>query len=201
MNNLKSKNLNLKMQCPLCDHDGQSFYQNDFYLCEFCGGIFKDKVKLLNIEQEKQRYKLHNDNITDIGYQHFVSPIINNVFKSFSIEAKGLDFGAGHTAIIAKLLQEKGFEIKIYDPFFYPILENLEQKYDFVTACEVIEHFYSPKKEFALLKSLLHKDGILYCMTHIYDESIDFGKWYYKNDPTHVFIYQAKTIEYIKNNF
>ena len=37
-------------------------------------------------------------------------------------------------------------------------------------------------------------------MTDLYDESIGFHKWYYKNDPTHVFIYQKKTIEWIKNN-
>ena len=38
-------------------------------------------------------------------------------------------------------------------------------------------------------------------MTHLYDESIDFAKWYYKNDTTHIFIYQKETIEYIKNTF
>ncbi len=38
-------------------------------------------------------------------------------------------------------------------------------------------------------------------MTHLYDENIDFEKWYYKNDPTHVFIYQEKTIEYIAKEF
>jgi hypothetical protein len=37
-------------------------------------------------------------------------------------------------------------------------------------------------------------------MTDIYNENIDFHKWYYKNDLTHVFIYHKKTIEWIKNN-
>jgi hypothetical protein len=38
-------------------------------------------------------------------------------------------------------------------------------------------------------------------MTDIYDESIDFDKWYYKNDPTHIFMYQRRTFEWIKVNF
>ena len=65
----------------------------------------------------------------------------------------------------------------------------------------MIEHFYTPIKEFALLKNLLLKGGILYCMTDIYNQDIDFSSWYYKNDPTHVFIYQKNTINWIKNEF
>jgi hypothetical protein len=38
-------------------------------------------------------------------------------------------------------------------------------------------------------------------MTHLYDPSIEFNSWYYKNDPTHVFIYQKETIEWIKQRF
>ncbi|NOR86200.1 MAG: methyltransferase, partial [Bacteroidales bacterium] len=55
-------------------------------------------------------------------------------------------------------------------------------------------------KEFDLLKDLLENNGVLYCMTDIYDDSINFHTWYYKNDPTHVFIYKQETIEWIKNN-
>jgi hypothetical protein len=65
----------------------------------------------------------------------------------------------------------------------------------------VIEHFYHPEKEFRLLKNLLQPNGRLYCMTHIYNPKIDFENWYYKNDPTHVFIYQEATLIWIKNNF
>ncbi|WP_309597799.1 methyltransferase domain-containing protein [Flavobacterium oreochromis] len=66
-----------------------------------------------------------------------------------------------------------------------------------MASCEVIEHFHHPKKEFQLLKELLVPKGKLYCMTHLYDSSIHFEKWYYKNDTTHVFIYQKETIEWI----
>ena len=61
-----------------------------------------------------------------------------------------------------------------------------------------MEHFYHPKKEFELLSSLLQPKGKLYCMTDLWDKSIDFHKWYYKNDQTHVFIYHEETIRWIQ---
>jgi hypothetical protein len=65
----------------------------------------------------------------------------------------------------------------------------------------VIEHFYHPKKEFEMLKGMLKDGGKLYLMTDIYDESIDFASWYYKNDPTHVFLYHKDAFEYIREKF
>ena len=65
----------------------------------------------------------------------------------------------------------------------------------------MIEHFYDPAKGFRLLKELLLQNGKLYCMTEIYDESIDFPNWYYKNDQTHVFIYHKKSIHWIKEEY
>lgn len=195
MNNIKLIN------CPLCGDKNHEIFVNDFYLCKCCGGIFKDQSKLLNAAHEQERYELHSDDIFDPGYHKFVSPIINSVIKDFKSSAKGLDFGAGHAPVVTKILKDHGFEMKMYDPYFHKYPQNLDTTYDFITSCEVIEHFYNPKNEFTLLKSMLKDAGILYCMTHLYDNSIDFDKWYYKNDPTHVFIYQYKTIEYIKNHF
>lgn len=64
-----------------------------------------------------------------------------------------------------------------------------------------MEHFFRPDKEFVLLKSLLNPGGKLYCMTDVYRNQLAFSDWYYKNDPTHVFIYTEKTLEFIKNEF
>ena len=61
-----------------------------------------------------------------------------------------------------------------------------------------MEHLHDPLKEFALLTSLLKPQGKLYCMTHVYEPSIDFAKWYYKNDKTHVSIYQKETVHFLQ---
>ena len=103
--------------------------------------------------------------------------------------------------MISKVLKDYDYQIAQYDPFFHNFPDLLKYKYDYIACCEVIEHFYNPHKEFELLKNLLHQDGKLYCMTDIYDNNIDFYKWYYKNDPTHVFIYQKETFQWIKEKF
>ncbi len=152
-------------------------------------------------EKEKQRYEEHNNDITDAGYRKFVSPVTERIQKNFSSANRGLDFGAGTGPVISAMLAENGYNVEIYDPFFAPDASKIEEKYDYIACCEVIEHFYDPKKEFALLRSMLAPGGQLFCMTLFYDEKTDFSKWFYKNDPTHVVFYHKKTIEYIKDEF
>ena len=148
--------------------------------------------------EEVARYKTHNNNVEDKGYQNFVSPITSAIFRDFKTNNKGLDFGAGTGPVISKVLKDKAYNIKLYDPFFHNYPKTLEENYDFIACCEVIEHFYHPNKEFKLLYKLLNPNGKLYCMTLIYDKSILFDKWFYKNDSTHVFIYQKETLYWIK---
>lgn len=147
------------------------------------------------------RYNKHNNDTADEGYQKFVSPITSAIMRDFTQNHKGLDFGAGNGPVISKILKDNNYLIKQYDPFFQNYSNLLEVQYDYIAACEVIEHFHDPKKEFSLLKNLLLQNGKLYCMTYIYDESINFHNWDYKNDPTHVFIYHNKTIRWIKDAF
>jgi hypothetical protein len=64
-----------------------------------------------------------------------------------------------------------------------------------------MEHFFNPHKEFRLLARLLNPGGKLYCKTSLFNDDQDFGSWYYKNDPTHVFLYSSESLEWIKDNF
>lgn len=190
--------------CPLCNSAGTVFYQFKkrlYHQCNNCFGIFVDKELILSREAEMSRYKEHNNDIEDDGYQKFVFPITSAIMRDFIQDHKGLDFGAGTGPVISKLLKDNDFQIKLYDPFFHNSPHLLKAQYDYIAACEVIEHFHNPKKEFSLLKKLLLQNGKLYCMTNIYTENIDFHNWDYKNDLTHVFIYHKKTIHWIKENF
>jgi hypothetical protein len=187
--------------CPLCNSNSKAFYKDEFYECSCCGGIFRPIEKLLDNEKEKERYESHTNDSDDLGYQNFVSPITNCVLKEFSKEDIGLDFGCGKDSPIVKILRNNEYKIFEYDPYFFDDKKLLEQKYDYIACCEVIEHFYTPKKEFELFKKLLKDNGVLYLMTGIYKDNIDFSKWWYKNDLTHVFIYTDKTFEWIKKEF
>ncbi len=156
-----------------------------------------DPTDFVSKDKEIKRYKEHNNDVYDVGYQQFVSPIVNGVLSSFKSTHKGLDFGCGTGPVITKLLQDKAYNITTYDPFFDNNLNALRTTYDYMVCCEVIEHFHNPLKEFQLLKSLLNSEGKLFCMTDIYNETIDFDNWYYKNDETHVIFYQQKTLEWL----
>ena len=194
----------MSAQCPLCSGFGEVFYQKKkqlFYQCKTCTGIFADKNLLPDATVEFNHYAKHENDVENKGYQNFVSPITSSILKDYNTTHKGLDFGAGTGPVISKVLSDNDFSILQYDPYFHPYPELLEKQYDYIACCEVIEHLYTPHKEFQLLKKLLKPNGKLYCMTHIYDESIDFSDWYYKNDPTHVFIYQKNTIEWIQKEF
>lgn len=196
-----SPNLCMSMNCPLCHHNGNPFHENEFLECNNCHGIYRHHIFYLSREEEQKRYETHNNDVNDDRYRQFVSPITNCVLRDFRPEHTGLDFGAGTGPVISKILKENGYNIAQYDPFFINSKHLLQQQYDYIVCCEVIEHFQNPASEFNLLRGMLKPDGQLICMTHIYDHKIPFPNWYYKNDPTHVFIYQQPTIEYIATQF
>lgn len=187
--------------CTLCFSESKVFFEEKYYECQVCAGIFLSDKFYISKEAERLHYETHNNDVDDLGYQKFVSPITNQVFLNFKPHHQGLDFGSGTGPVISKVLRDKGYQIVEYDPFFNPNNMFLDRQYDYIVCCEVMEHFKNPAKEFALLRSLLKPNGILYCMTECYNVSIDFGKWYYKNDPTHVFFYQDKTLEWIKKAY
>jgi hypothetical protein len=201
---MRNNLINTTNYCPLCNSTATIFYQlkNQLYhQCNNCYGIFVDKTLLPSRETEILRYQKHQNDIEDDGYRKFVLPITSAIGRDFTQNNKGLDFGAGTGPIISKILNDINFQIKQYDPFFHNYPNLLESQYDYIATCEVIEHFHDPKKEFGLLKKLLRKNGKLYCMTNLYNESIDFQNWDYRSDITHVFFYQEKTIHWIKKEF
>lgn len=188
--------------CLLCGSQLTLFYQaknKRYYRCSLCLGVFLDPACYLSKEDERKRYLEHNNDIEDYRYQKFVEPIVSGVKQHFQSKSKGLDFGAGTGPVISKLLGQAGYSVELYDPFFWDQPQKLETSYDFIVCCEVIEHFHSPGREFKLLKSLLKPKGVLFCMTDLYSERIDFRSWYYKNDPTHTFFYHRKTLAWLKS--
>lgn len=134
-------------------------------------------------------------------YQNFVSPVVNAILVSYKRHHKGLDFGAGTGSPIIKLLTDNGYAIREFDLFFNNDWEALQQQYDYIACSETAEHFKEPYKEFAQLRSLLKAGGSLYVMTDRFTENRDFGNWFYKTDPTHVFLYHENAFEYIRKEF
>ena len=191
--------------CPLCKlNDNFEYYNGNegiFYRCNTCDLVFKASIHYPSQKTEKERYLTHNNDITDIGYQNFVSPIVEAVATDFPTNALGLDFGAGTGPVITKMLSDKGYSLTLYDTFFHPNREALKLSYNFIVCCEVMEHFHNPDKEFSLLKGLLKPNGKLYCMTDLFSTTTNFENWNYKNDKTHVVFYSETTLKWIQQTF
>lgn len=173
----------------------------EFLQCDTCSSVFTNPAHYLTAEAEKAHYECHNNNPHDAGYQKFVSPIVNSILHDFKSEDAGLDFGSGTGSPIVKLLDDAGYAISQYDLFFHNRPEVLRQQYNYIACSETAEHFKEPYKEFAQLRNLLKTKGKLYLMTEMLDENRDFATWYYKTDPTHVFLYHPKAFEWIMNEF
>lgn len=193
--------------CSLCGRPTQIFWidrsrKTSYFKCTSCLSVARSNSNFLSDQDEKARYLNHENDIHDKGYQSFVSPITSAVRASFKAKThKGLDYGCGTGPVISHMLKKHGFKMTLYDPFFFPDESYLDSRYDFIVCCEVMEHFHSPKKEFQKLRRLLNLKGKFYCKTALISNDIsveEFSNWYYKNDPTHVFFYSPKALEYMK---
>jgi len=153
-----------KLNCTLCETPTY-FYKKDksknYYRCPNCDAILLHPNYYLPSIKEKAHYQTHNNDVEDIRYQNFVLPIIKQVINNYDKRHNGLDFGAGTGPVITKLLTDKGYNISLYDPFFWNDETALLNKYDFIILSEVIEHFHDAKKEFNLLNSLLNEKSSL----------------------------------------
>jgi len=195
----------MNTNCVLCFNTNiKLFYKiknREYCVCKNCKAVFLPAQYHLSCDKEKQRYLEHNNNVEDLKYQQSALPLIHRVKQNFSKNHLGLDFGAGTRPVVAKLLTDDCYSIKLYDPYFHNDFDALKTKYDYIICCEVIEHFSNPEKEFKLLKSILKKGGMIFCKTSLYNDNIDFKNWYYKNDLTHIFFYTVETLDWIKIHF
>lgn len=193
------------MSCTLCANPVTGtpvlLHGRSFHLCAQCDLLFLDPSQHLSPEEEKARYEQHNNDVNDPRYQDFVRPVFDEIRAIAPLGADGLDFGAGTGPVLAKMLEEAGYRVQKYDPFFWPDPQTLNFKYDFICATEVVEHFANPAREFPKLRKLLNPQAPLAIMTLMRDPETDLASWYYLRDPTHVCAYSRRTFEWIAANF
>ncbi len=191
--------------CPLCGHPSIKLQPiakrpAPYGFCPTCKGIFVSKENHPDPSKERAEYEMHNNDVEDPNYRKFVQPLVELITSRQKREDRGLDFGAGPGPVVSKMLELQGFHMTLYDPYFHPDTVVLERSYDFIVSCEVIEHFYEPAKTFSQLEALLAKGGRLYCRTTLIPDDIEFSRWHYKNEITHVFFYHRETVAWIAHN-
>ncbi|MFY8351510.1 class I SAM-dependent methyltransferase [Pseudoalteromonas sp. SSM20] len=187
--------------CPLCHHQHISLFSEDkrraYYQCQFCQLVFVARSQLISLTEEKQIYDSHQNDVNDAGYQQFLSRALNPLLAALDKPCSGLDFGCGPGPALAKMLEEKGHTAALYDIFYYPHQEVLNQQYDFVTCTEVIEHLAKPAEVWQQLLGLLKPQGVLVVMTKLVINQERFKNWHYKNDITHINFFSQETFSYL----
>lgn len=185
------------MICIVCKNSNTEvfahFDDKKYWKCRTCKAIYLDKRNYLNSKEEYAHYLTHNNDIEDERYKLFLSKLMNPLIKELKENSTGLDYGCGPGPALAKMLEEIGHKIYVYDPFFFPIHENLSKKYDFICCTETIEHFHDPYKEFHNFNELIINKGVIGLMTNFYTDDNLFEDWYYRKDPTHVVFYCEET--------
>lgn len=189
--------------CRLCGSDDTEFvchqdqFKRNFYRCCNCDIHFAEGSSLLTPKEEKSRYSHHNNSDKSPGYVAFLSKLLDPVLERVNKNHDGLDFGSGPYPMLQELALERGYKMNIYDPFYADDISALAKKYDYVTSCEVVEHFHRPGESFDVLMNLLRPEGRLGIMTSILFPEIDFSSWHYIRDDTHVCFYTPKTLKWI----
>jgi SAM-dependent methyltransferase len=191
--------------CPLCGAKEPRVFHADrqrrYWHCASCDLRFLDPACRLSSEAERQRYLLHENDVDDPGYRSFVQPLHDYIVEHVAAGSLGLDFGAGTVPLLTRMLSDSGYRIEPFDPFFHPFPELLERTYDFIVACEVVEHLFDPQTELARLHAQLRAGGLLVLMTALWSPEIDFASWHYRRDPTHVAFYSEASSHWIAERF
>ena len=189
------------MNCLLCHNDSNPF-ELDTFMCPECHLVFKNPETFNSTEKDIERYSTHNNNSTDQGYLDFLGRFVIPLKPFLPKKFDALDFGCGPGPTLSLLLEEVGGTVENYDPLFFPDAHLLiPESYDVVTSTEVVEHFKLPRHDWKTLIDLVKDNGVIAIMTLFYSPEIDYKKWWYKNDHTHIVFYQQETFEYIAKEF
>jgi hypothetical protein len=191
--------------CPLCGSERISLFgsvcSRRYYECGVCELVHLEPGLRLSPDRERAIYESHENHPGDAAYRAFLDRLAGPLTSKLSPGARGLDYGCGPGPTLSVMLQERGFETAVYDPFFAPDAGPLRQRYDFVACTEVAEHFFSPGAQFERLDALLRPGGWLGVMTAMRSRDQAFESWHYPRDPTHVSFYGHSTMRWLAARF
>lgn len=191
--------------CPLCRSGAVRLFARahgrDYFECEVCELVHLAPAQRPGSAAERAHYGTHQNDPEDAGYRAFLARVAVPLAERLSRGAEGLDYGSGPGPTLSRMLEEQGFSVTLYDPFFAPDSRVLRATYEFITCTETAEHFFCPGDEFNRLDGLLRPGGWLAVMTELARPETEFAQWRYARDPTHVCFYRAVTMRWIAARF
>jgi len=178
--------------CPACD---LRFILPEFHLAP---------------EQEYQRYLLHQNSLSNLGYVEFLGVAVDCLKACLqpceTTLPTILDYGSGPTPVLVQLLNRTGYSVVGYDPLFgnqvvpgVVLTASLagQEPFDAVVSTEVVEHFRNPRVEWEQMISLIRPGGFLVVVTSLVTPEIPLTDWHYAKDPAHIVFYSEATFRYI----
>lgn len=188
------------MCCPLCAHD-QNYplptRAGQFHRCRHCSFVWRDPSEHLTAQQEKAIYDRHENDTQDLGYRRFLARSLEPLLHYCPAPAQGLDFGCGPGPALIEMAQEHGYQMQAYDKFYAANEQIWQQRYDFITATEVVEHLDRPYSTLTRLWSLLHPKGLMIIQTKRVWDDERFSRWHYAQDPTHIGFFSEHAFQWL----
>ena len=186
------------MKCHICNQSTVSFKHEKtdvkYYHCTSCEYIFKSPTCYQDLETQKERYNLHENNEDDAGYIAYFQRFLDFVLPSVENVKTALDFGCGRTSLLATLLEKEGVSCDYYDPIYHPDTLVNDKQYDLIVSTEVFEHLHQPRVVFTSLLEKLNDGGYLAIQTEFHANGHEaFKKWWYPQDPTHIVFFRGET--------
>ncbi|MCP1728266.1 SAM-dependent methyltransferase [Natronospira proteinivora] len=193
--------------CPLCGQAETRLFcldflrQRHYWRCPDCHLSWRDARHHLDAAAERAVYEMHENHPDEPGYRRFLTRVSAPLRERLPQAARGLDFGCGPGPALARMLEEAGHSVALYDPFFHPDTSVLNAEYDFITCTETMEHCAQPGMELARLLGMLKAGGHLAIMTGHLSEDARFARWHYRQDPTHICFFQRRSFDWIARHW
>jgi len=163
-----------------------------FHLCPSCGLVFVPDREWLSPDDERARYRHHDNTPDSHDYVCFLNEMMAQVEALGLGDQPILDFGSGEHAVLADLLKTRGLICTAYDPLYDST--QLAGPYALIIICEVIEHLRDLRGELARLRGLLTANGKILVRTQPYPSVEQIPAWWYSRDPTHISFFSEHTL-------
>jgi 2-polyprenyl-3-methyl-5-hydroxy-6-metoxy-1,4-benzoquinol methylase len=201
--------------CKVCGRETAFVAKNKrrpFYRCMACELISVPPKYWLSVDDEKARYDLHDNTVSNGGYVKFLSEAADVVDAAIKVrhhpQTKVLDFGCGRDAVLCRLLWERGVDCYGYDPLYgdgvmpAPQAQGIgdvgeSEQFDIIILCEVIEHLRDIMGELKRVCGMLRGGGVIIVRTRLYGDPDDFPDWWYAQDLTHINFFNSESISVI----